>query len=174
MRHRAGGGAVLRGAAAAGMAAAVVVSLALAMGADAGPAASRQGVAETAGPEIPWIEFDRAEAEALAAQGELVFVDVTADWCFTCKANERLVLETPETRALFEEHRVVAMKADWTNRDDDIAAFLAEHGKYSIPFYLLYRPGQEPHPFSELLTKAALQEAVTGAATPRRTATLTP
>jgi thiol:disulfide interchange protein len=118
---------------------------------------------------IPWLEFDRAEAETLAAAGHLVFVDVTADWCFTCKANERLVLETEETAALFAEHEVVAMKADWTNRDDDIAAFLADHGKYSIPFYLLYRPGREPHPFSELLTKGRLRDAVREAA---RTASL--
>ena len=112
------------------------------------------------GERIQWLEFDRAEAEARSAAGELVFVDVTADWCFTCKANERLVLETPETRALFAEHDVVPMKADWTNRDDRIAAFLADYGKYSIPFYLLYRPGQEPLPFSELLTKNNLAQAV--------------
>ncbi len=48
------------------------------------------------------------------------------------------------------------MKADWTNRNDEIAKFLAEHGRYGIPFYLLYRPGQEPHVFSELLTKDAV------------------
>jgi thiol:disulfide interchange protein len=169
MRHRAGGGAVLRGAAAAGMAAAVVAALLLAGGADA--RAERPSPAAGGEARIPWVEFDRARAEALAAEGRLVFVDVTADWCFTCKANERLVLETPETRALFAEHGVVAMKADWTNRDDDIAAFLAEHGKYSIPFYLLYRPGEAPHPFSELLTKSNLRQAVE-ASSPTQTAGL--
>ncbi len=169
MRHRAGGGAVLRGAAAAGMAAAVVAALLLAGGADA--RAERPSQAAGGEARIPWVEFDRARAEAMAAEGRLVFVDVTADWCFTCKANERLVLETPETRALFAEHGVVAMKADWTNRDDDIAAFLAEHGKYSIPFYLLYRPGEAPHPFSELLTKASLRDAVIESA-PAQTANL--
>lgn len=108
---------------------------------------------------IPWVEFDRERAEALGEE-QLVFVDVTADWCFTCKTNERLVLETEEVAALFEEHGVVPMKADWTNRDDEIAAFLESHGRYSIPFYLLYRPGEEPHLFSELLTKGAVAEAV--------------
>ena len=93
-----------------------------------------------------------------------MFVDVTADWCFTCKTNERLVLETPEIADLFAEHAVVAMKADWTNQDPAIAAFLADHGRYSIPFYLLYRPGAEPLPFGELLTKPALRRAVTDAA----------
>jgi thiol:disulfide interchange protein len=92
-----------------------------------------------------------------------VFVDVTADWCFTCKVNERLVLNTPEVAGTFEEHGVVPMKADWTNRDDTIGQFLAEHGRYGIPFYVLYRPGQEPHVFSELLTKESVLAAVKAA-----------
>jgi thiol:disulfide interchange protein len=53
----------------------------------------------------------------------------------------------------FERLNVVPMKADWTNRNDEIGAFLADHGKYGIPFYLLYRPGQEPHVFGELITQ---------------------
>jgi len=102
---------------------------------------------------IPWQPWDRGEAQRLVASGKPVFVDVTADWCFTCKVNERLVLETPEMAAALERHGVVAMRADWTNRSDTIARFLAEHGRYGIPFYMLYRPGKEPHLFSELLTK---------------------
>jgi suppressor for copper-sensitivity B len=164
LRHQAGGGAGLRRTAAVGMLLAVLASLGLAVsGAGAATDGATAAGGETTGL-IPWREFDRAEAEELAASGRLVFVDVTADWCFTCKANERLVLETEETAQLFADHEVVAMKADWTNRDDDIAAFLAEHGKYSIPFYLLYRPGREPHPFSELLTRGLLRDAVTEAA----------
>ena len=114
---------------------------------------------------IDWVQFDRQEAESLAAEGRMVFVDVTADWCFTCKVNERLVLETAEIAELFNSFEVIPMKADWTNRDEAIADFLAEHGKYGIPFYLLYRPGQEPHLFSELLTKEAVVAAVSSAGT---------
>ncbi|HYN19339.1 MAG TPA: thioredoxin family protein, partial [Thermoanaerobaculia bacterium] len=113
---------------------------------------------------IAWEPWDRARAESLTSGGKLVFVDVTADWCFTCKVNERLVLETPEVSGTFAQHGVVPMKADWTNRNDEIATFLAEHGRYGIPFYLLYRPGQEPRVFSELLSKDGLIEAVRTAA----------
>jgi thiol:disulfide interchange protein len=66
------------------------------------------------------------------------------------------------------------MKADWTNRDDAIAAFLAEHGRYGIPFYLLYRPADKPHLFSELLTKEALFEALEQSAVEARRAVLAP
>ena len=141
---------------------------ALALAAALGAVALAQGGSRPDGPGlsskaerlIPWTEFDRAEAERLAAEGRLVFVDVTADWCFTCKVNERLVLETREVADAFERREVIAMKADWTNRNDAIADFLAAHGRYGIPFYLLYRPGQAPHRFSEVLTKDAVINAL--------------
>ncbi|HSS78196.1 MAG TPA: thioredoxin family protein [Thermoanaerobaculia bacterium] len=105
-----------------------------------------------------------AKAESLTAGGQLVFVDVTADWCFTCKTNERLTLNTPEVARAFAENGVVPMRADWTNQDAKIAAFLKDHGRYGIPFYLLYRPGREPHAFSELPSKDELVAKVREAA----------
>ncbi len=137
--------------------AAIVAILVLAAG-DRGDAAQLAGTESRS--LLDWTVFDRTEAEALASEGRLVFVDVTADWCFTCKVNERLVLETPEIEAAFREHEVIAMKADWTNRDDRIAQFLADHGRYGIPFYVLYRPGREPHVFGELLTRESIQQAL--------------
>ena len=161
LRHRAGAGPWLRKG--AGVGAAALVAVALLVGWRAGEARASSGLGAAEG-WIEWVEFDRARAEELAAQGQLVFVDVTADWCFTCKVNERLVLETEPVASAFERHGVVPMKADWTNRNDTIARFLAEHGRYGIPFYLLYRPGAEPHVFSELLTQDGLIEVLDGAA----------
>ncbi len=146
----------------AGAAAAAVLVLLLANGATAqsrGPGAAAGGV-----QVLDWVPWDPVQAETLAAEGRLVFVDVTADWCATCKVNERLVLETDETAALFDRYEVVAMKADWTNRNDDIARYLASFGRYGIPFYALYRPGQAPHVFSELLRGGRLEEAVRNSA----------
>jgi suppressor for copper-sensitivity B len=116
---------------------------------------------------IVWTPFDRSEAERLAASGRLVFLDVTADWCVTCKVNERIVLNAPEVIAAFRAHDVLPMKADWTNRDDGIARFLAAHGRYGIPFYMLYRPGQAPHLFGELLNAAEVARVITESAARR-------
>ena len=113
---------------------------------------------------LNWVPFDPVQVVTLADEGRLVFVDVTADWCATCKVNERLVLETEETAALFARYDVVAMQADWTNRDDGIARYLASFGRYGIPFYALYRPNQEPHVFSELLRGSRLEEAIRSSA----------
>jgi len=156
MRHQ-GGRAGPRWAL-AGIVGSCVVALTL--------AASAEAVAKTTGNPsetshlIEWLRFDRTEAERLAADGTLVFVDVTADWCFTCKVNERLALETPEVAAVFDRHGVVPMKADWTNRDDAISDFLNDHGRYGIPFYLLYGPGAPPHLFGELINKETVVDAV--------------
>ncbi len=111
---------------------------------------------------IPWVAFDRTEAQRLAALGTPVFVDVTANWCVTCKVVEKGVLETDEVAAAFERHGVVPMKADWTNYDAAIGDFLRAHGRAGIPFYLLYRPHADPFLFSELPTKLSIIEALDG------------
>jgi len=111
---------------------------------------------------IAWEAFDPERAVREAAAGRYVFVDVTADWCLTCKVNEGLFLETEEVAAAFERHGVIAMQADWTRRDDAIAAYLASFDRYGIPFYVMYRPGAEPYVFSELLSRAAIVELLDG------------
>ena len=145
---------------------AAAMTLAAARGGDR-PSSALAGDVEVL---IDWVRFDRLEAERLSTSGRLVFVDVTADWCFTCKVNERLALETPEVAAAFERAEVVAMKADWTNRDESIARFLADHGRYGIPFYLLYRPGREPHLFGELITRESVVSVIDEASAAVRTA----
>jgi len=165
IQHRVANGRALRGMAGAGVVAAIAITMFAATGATAARGEARQGLtASRPAGLIPWVPFDRARAESLARGGQLVFVDVTADWCFTCKVNERLVLDTPEVARAFEDHNVVPMRADWTNKNDEIGKFLAANGRYGIPFYLLYRPGRPPHVFGELPSKGGLVATVRAAA----------
>jgi thiol:disulfide interchange protein len=165
IQHRVASGRALRGMAGAGVVAAIAITMFAATGATAARGEARQGLtASQPAGLIPWVPFDRARAESLARGGQLVFVDVTADWCFTCKVNERLVLDTPEVARAFEDHNVVPMRADWTNKNDEIGKFLAANGRYGIPFYLLYRPGRAPHVFGELPSKGGLVATVRAAA----------
>jgi suppressor for copper-sensitivity B len=142
--------------------AAAVASIALA--ATGAPATRSATTSTVAG--IAWQPWDPAEAERLAASGTPVFLDVTADWCVTCKVNERLILDTDEVRQALAEGHVVAMRGDWTNRNDRIGDFLAAHGRYGIPFYMLYRPGREPNVLPELLTRDLVVAAIRDAAAP--------
>ena len=68
----------------------------------------------------------------------MVFVDVTADWCLTCRVNEARVLNTDETRALLSEPSVIAMRADWTQRDEFIGTWLQSFGRSALPFYVVF------------------------------------
>lgn len=107
-----------------------------------------------------WIPFNEGQIPFLLKEGRSVFVDVTADWCFTCRVNEKTVLESNEVRQAFQSKGIIFMKADWTNHNQSIATYLATFGRYGIPFYVLYRPGQVPLLFSEFLTKKPLLDAL--------------
>jgi suppressor for copper-sensitivity B len=175
LRHRTPAGRLaahaVTGASLLAVAVAAVALAATGAGAGTAPTASRAGAPGKPSGLIAWVAFDRGRAESLAAGGQLVFVDVTADWCFTCKVNERLILDTPEVASAFAAHNVLPMRADWTNRNDEITRFLADHGRYGIPFYLLYRPGREPYVFSELPSKSAILAVLEAASAAKPAAT---
>lgn len=79
---------------------------------------------------------------ALLAEDRPVFINLTADWCITCLANERAVLNTDRFRNLLDERGVVYLKGDWTNGDPIITTLLEEYGRTGVPLYLLFPPGQ--------------------------------
>ena len=110
--------------------------------------------------------FSEARLAELRAGGTPVFVDFTADWCLTCKVNEKVAIERDATQAAFARHGVVTLVGDWTRGDPAITRFLAEHGRNSIPFYLFYAPGKEARVLPQLLTSDGLVEMAAG--TPSR------
>ena len=90
-----------------------------------------------------------------------MFVDFTADWCITCKVNERLAIQTADTQQLFEELGVVVLVADWTNEDAAITQTLSRFGRLGVPLYLLYQPGDtEPQILPQILTSDIIRDAL--------------
>ena len=88
-----------------------------------------------------WRPFDRGEIARSVSQGHVVFVDVTADWCLTCKVNKSTTLSRDPIASLLEQDGIDPMRADWTRTDDAIRAYLNDHGRYGIPFNAVYGPG---------------------------------
>ncbi len=149
--------------AATGVAAAVLAVGALAIPVTAGSARQTDTDAkeELAGL---WQPFDEAAIASLVADGKVVFVDVTADWCVTCQVNKTFVLARDKTMTRLQAPDVVAMQADWTRPSDEIAAYLAKYGRYGIPFNVVYGPGApEGVILPELLTESAVTDAFTRA-----------
>lgn len=108
------------------------------------------------------VAWSDAQVETLRNSGKPVFVDVTADWCITCKANEAAVLFTDDVSQAFVDHGVVYMVADWTNHNAEIAALLKRYQRNGIPLYLMYPadPAQEPLILPQILTKGSVIDAL--------------
>ena len=93
-----------------------------------------------------------------------MLVNFTADWCVTCKINERTSLGSPGVKAALEQANAVYLVGDWTLRDDAISAELQRHGRSGVPLYLYYAPGaDEPRILPQLLTEGVVVEALKGA-----------
>src|SRR5690606_1720171 len=110
--------------------------------------------------------FDEAAIPELVAEGKVVFVDITADWCLTCKFNKLVVLGREDIIRHFKSEKIIAMQADITKPNPAILTYLKKHGRYGIPFNIVYGPGApEGIALSELLStgevKRALQQAKT-------------
>jgi len=115
--------------------------------------------AETAADRL-WQPFSQDRLATLVANGQTVLVDVTADWCITCKANKAAVLDRAAMRERLASD-VVGLRADWTRPDPAIQAYLASFGRYGIPFNAVYGPNAANGiPLSELLTESEVLAAL--------------
>ena len=99
---------------------------------------------------------EQAITDALA-QHKRVFIDVTADWCITCKVNKFNVLNKEDVQAALQQPDVVALRGDWTLPSETITEFLKKRGQVAVPFNQIYGPGMpEGQALPTLLTRDAV------------------
>jgi thiol:disulfide interchange protein len=116
---------------------------------------------EQAAAALAWETWSQVRVDSLLAEGTPVYIDFTAQWCLTCQVNKKRAY-TPEVIALMREKGVVALKADKTRKDPAIDAALQRLGRSAIPVNVLLAPGREPLILPELLSPAAVMEALHG------------
>ena len=93
----------------------------------------------------------------MRAEGRPVLVNATAAWCITCLVNERVALSGDTLKTAFAEHKVAALKADWTNQDAEVTALLSAQGRSGVPLYLYFAPGKSaPVVLPQLLTEGTV------------------
>lgn len=117
--------------------------------------------AEGAGVVSEFEPFSSARVDELRAAGRPVFVNMTADWCITCLANEQTTLGTERVKQSMTANDITYMKGDWTNEDPEISAVLEQFNRPSVPLYVLYPgdPDAEPVILPQILTPGIVTDA---------------
>ena len=84
--------------------------------------------------EKDWLNFFDVEVDKLINNKQLVFLDITADWCATCQFNKLNVLNSDKIIQLFKDNKVTLVRADWTRPNKKINIFLEKYDRFGIPF----------------------------------------
>ncbi|MBL6621677.1 MAG: thioredoxin family protein [Rickettsiales bacterium] len=97
-----------------------------------------------------WINYFDVDIQAELAENNVVFVNVTADWCITCKFNEFRVLARSDIINIFANKNFIAVRADYTKQNEKIRIFLESVGRYAVPTYIIF---SKKHPQGKILSE---------------------
>jgi thiol:disulfide interchange protein DsbD len=92
---------------------------------------------------LAWQPFTDSTLRAARQSGSLVMLDVTADWCLTCKVNERIAFGSERVRAALDSANVQLLRADWTSRSPEITRLINGFGRSGVPVVVLFPPGEQ-------------------------------
>ena len=107
---------------------------------------------------LDWQAWSEAKMNDHKTNQQLVFIDFTAKWCFTCKVNEKLVLDTQEFKDLVQEKNMKLLIGDWTKRDEVIGSFLRKNGLVGVPAYFIQKKDGTLVNLGETVTISKIRE----------------
>lgn len=87
-----------------------------------------------------WQKFEPEKIDLLVKSGKVVFVDITADWCITCKYNKYLVFSRQKTIKILSDPQIIAMRGDFTNYSSQVHDFLTKRKIPGIPYNVIFSP----------------------------------
>jgi thiol:disulfide interchange protein DsbD len=130
------------GVATVSLALAVTVAVVSALNARAVETATTSATGRTTESGLAWQPFTDSTLRAARQSGAVVMLDVTADWCLTCKVNERVAFGSERVRAALDSGNVQLLRADWTSRSPEISRLINGFGRSGVPVVVLYPPGE--------------------------------
>lgn len=108
-----------------------------------------------------WVKFDQKLIEKYINQNKIILIDITADWCITCKVNKLIVLDTQQITDKIKSGEIIAMRGDMTKTNQKLLDFMANYNRYAIPFNIVYGPNARDGILtSELLTMKSLLDII--------------
>lgn len=108
-----------------------------------------------------WLNWSPQIMNKVLQKEAIIFLDFTAEWCVTCKANEAAIINTNSTKKLFQENNVIKIKADWTKPSPEITKELQKFNRSGVPLYVVYsRKTKETLVLPEIITKNILFNAI--------------
>jgi thiol:disulfide interchange protein DsbD len=118
---------------------------------------------KTTRDKIAWIPYSPRALTHFRDQGKIVFLDFTAEWCATCKVNEKLVIDTQTIRNAFVEDQVITMKVDFTDRNEEILQFMHSFDRAGVPIYVIYPGTRDPVLLPETITSGMVLDGLANA-----------
>lgn len=106
------------------------------------------------------IRFSQTELSSLLNSKQAVFVNITADWCITCKANEYLVLKQKWFINALQNRKIKYIRGDWTSNNTEITEYLHTLNRNGVPLYLLYKSKNNYIILPQVLTKHTILKAL--------------
>ena len=118
------------------------------------------------GDGIPWQTWSPAAVEAAREKGRPVLVDFTANWCLTCKLNEKTSLDIDPVMQKLKDIKAVALKGDYTRQDPEITEELKRFESAGVPLVLVYprEATKPPVKLPTVLTPSIVLNALDAAA----------
>ncbi len=117
---------------------------------------------------IVWTMYDANRVKSEHARNRPVFLDFTAEWCASCKANEKAFIESDTVRNAFDRTKVLPVKVDMTNESDELNALLDKFYKgldrNGIPAYVVYYPDGTFELLPNVITAEMVQTSLDKAA----------
>lgn len=106
------------------------------------------------------VPFSQQRLDQLKDDNQVVLVNMTADWCITCKVNEQVAFSSIQFEQAIQSQNVQYMIGDWTNKNDQILKYLNQYQRSGVPLYVLYSGNKNTRVLPQILTTQSVVEAI--------------
>lgn len=118
------------------------------------------------------LAFTPEKLKELKADEDVILVNMTADWCITCKVNEQVAFTDETLQQLLLQDDIHYVVGDWTNKNKEILDYLTQYQRSGVPLYVVYAGTKTAKVLPQVLTPSIVINAIQQAQQELNNATL--